>query len=614
MTTELATKSKTVDWSKPIRTVQTDWQDSIYGLVVEEQSANRVRVRIPEPHRIQRNFGIREPRSWNFYSTTGIFVSGDSNTISIENYEEEPKEVAFTLEKKIRASAYGGYPEIYNLEVQSDTKDFADIILNEEHKVSESAFPAGTDWAFFYDTGYVAGYENQSPKIENYESDIDYSKPLRLVQKNGKPPIYDFKIEKLSEVEVIIRINEAMEFKNQVFRAGGIWTYNFKTGEMHVFEEVAPKLENYDPDAAEELTDIPAIDWTKPLRTVHRDWQPSVELTYLGRGKYEGHQLGFEGDIRYDGENEDFTASEYLFFDDDGWEDETFGEPEKRTDRYLQLENYDPEAHKLDWDKPLRTKHRDWQPSVRIDKVEYDISDDSYLVFFDEEVWVRESEAEDPESNEKSDASYFWPDGQSIEAPRGTPEVLDELFLENYDPETDEALPKTEKGTVNMPTAEQTKEKPNWQYPTNKKHDLDETELLMKLRKLVHRNNVESWRLSRIKTEGFGAKRFVVDRRKPVVWRDFKTGKTFKMKNIALHDEDQGSFTALNEGDIGNFTEKVVNEGRTKVWTKEGLFFGAEDQKQFGLFNEELLLIIELTIESESNLTQLLSAVYGDID
>lgn len=519
MATELATESKTVDWSKPIRTVQTDWQDSIYGLVVEEKSANRVRVHIPEPHRIQRNSEIREPRSWNFYSTTGIFVSGDSRTISIENYEEESKEAAFTLEKKIRASAYGGYPEIYNLKFQSDTKDFADIVLNKDHKVSESDFPAGTSWSFFYDTGYVGGFAGRSPKIENYESDVDYSKPLRLVQRNGKPPIYDFKIEKLSEVEFIIRINEEMELKNQVFRAGGRWTYNFKTGEMHVFEEVAPKLENYD-----------------------------------------------------------------------------------------------PEAQKLDWGKPLRTKHRDWQPSVRIDKVEYDISDDSYLVFFDEEVWVRESEAEDPESNEKSDASYFWPDGQSIEAPRGTPEVLDELFLENYDPETDEPLFKTEKGTVNMPTAEQTKEKPNWQYPTNKKHDLDETELLMKLRKLVHRNNVESWRLSRIKTEGFGAKRFVVDRRKPVVWRDFKTGNTFKMKNIALHDEDQGSFTALNENDTGNFTENFVNNGRTKVWTKEGLFFGAEDEKQFGLFNEELLLIIELTIESESNLTQLLSAVYGDID
>ena len=73
MTTELATESKTVDWSKPIRTVQTDWQDSIYGLVVEEKSANRVRVHIPEPHRIQRNSEIREPRSWNFYSESVLY-------------------------------------------------------------------------------------------------------------------------------------------------------------------------------------------------------------------------------------------------------------------------------------------------------------------------------------------------------------------------------------------------------------------------------------------------------------------------------------------------------------------------------------------------------------
>lgn len=456
--------------------------------------------------------------------------------------------------------------------------------------------------------------EEKSVTTEFISKPVDLEKPIRLTAYGEYEEIYDLAVVSVGDNSANITVNAPHLIGTTRAKAGATWAFNLKDGTIFAYEGRSPVLENYDEDTVDAdistLEPTEGIDWSKPLRTVETKWQPSIPVRMLRKTDDGFYVLEFLGDhhLADDELGEDkWGSGEQWIYRKDG----TYGADEGRDIEYLVIEN-DPGPVTLDWSKPLRSVATEWQHSVSVEIVEHDPSDNTYLVKFSEEVYVSKFSKE--ETYAKDEELYFWPSGLSYEQSEGEEPNPDFLHLENWNPDImalDTPAPTAEENKVATKEAEA---KERWDYPTKKKHKMEEGELLFHLRKLVHRNNVESWHLSRIKTEGFGAKRFVINRRKPVVWRDFRTGKTFVMKNVALHDEDEGTFMALNEKDNGNFTENVANEGRARIWTKDGLYKGDEEAKQFGLFNEEILLIYELTIESESSLTELLSAVYGELD
>lgn len=531
-----------IDWTKPIRTKKTFWQDSIYDLTpVEDKLADvdERLVRIVGLHRTTPTGGVHESSRRFFKTATGrwsLATSNNEEVIEIENYEKE-EDVADVLDGLFIDSDYIDLSSpyriaenaennaIYNLTVVDHGKHLVAIVQESHQGPDKQWYEPYKEW-FFEHNGRWEEDPTSDFFLENYVP-IDWDLPVRVAAfaPKGQAPIEDIRIlsHDSSDKTVDVRINAPHFYTVDDDEEGGKNASYWFTIDGYALDAANPddrenyiRLENYTPAAPpqQKQTQGP-IDPTKPIRIKATEWQEAIEDVTVEK-----------------------LFSQYISI-------------------HISVQHY---VNKLDKESDYSSTPRSW--------------------------------------------SFDLPSGLFS----GAVPHEDYISLENYEPEA------PTKETSAMPTAEaEVAEKPRWYYPTAKKHDMAEDTLLYHLRRLVARNKVPSWHLTRIKKEGFGAKRFVVDRRKPVVIRDFKTHKTLKMIGTAVFGDEYSGLLKSTFAKTTQVTDTVaIGADDTKVFTTEGLYHGKEDDKQFGIFNEEILMIYELTMESESSLTELLSAVYGE--
>lgn len=630
-----------IDWDKPIRTVETPHQPSIYDLEIVSKDSYKVRVRLPvgtilrlDPtarvpathENLQiRHFGLKDGL-WRFREagdTTAIAIENyDESTIDADKFEREEDMVIFLdagikidTSKPMRIAESNDYSAIYGIKLHDEGHDYIMISLDEEHMGPDNKLhKAGFIWTFNPDGSYTD--EELIPwKLENYV-EIKWDEPWRIaaLESVGQPPIEDVSYLRYDNsddtYEITIDVKHDVSASDTDYDAGARHWFNRDgthiNGEFGARDEYI-RIENYVP--AEQPT---GIDPEKPIRVKATDWQDVITDVTVESFTEEKILVTINVEHRPTKSSQSYGSYTWSFNRDTGVF--TGG-----NDKFIYIENYDPDADSgptlIDWSKPIRTIETDWQkslPAKFIGKIEGDDGgEEGDPDFYNVEILeLHKVEPTETEPHWKAGEKWYFLENGYHNEDEGDPKQ-EWLRIENYDPETNESTTQKENTTMAIITADpETKEKPRWDYPTAKKHNMDEDLLLMLLRKLVRRNNVPSWHLSRIKTEGFGAKRFEINLRKPVVALEFNKRKTIPMVDIAKAD-DEGAFYGKYTKP-GKATKSIDIDSYRIQFRKDGLYVGAEEEKQFGLFNEEILLIYELTMESESSLTQLISAVYKD--
>lgn len=433
-------------------------------------------------------------------------------------------------------------------------------------------------------------------EVDRSSEPFDWNKSIRIAATSYQNPITNITV---NSAEKTVRIHEPVFLSRHGYqcqqRADDLdvkWYFSDDGKFVGAYEEAEYIfLENYDEDDAGPPEDCgPSLDWKAPLRAVavggHKPWRgfvvkqhDPVDNTYLVECPIGAKLVASRDPL---------TEPESIWFYSDGRIYNHAGDID------LRLENY---SESVDPNLPMRTVQTTWQDSIDGVKLIEIPGPNRLRAEIPEKHIVRPNQ-----STPYPPQSWIFnmDDGRWITVSPG--EIL---TLENYQPQEEEntTMPKS--------SAAAKTEEDRWYYPTSKKHNIPEDVLLELLRGLVKKNKFPSAHLTKIKSEGFSARRPKLDLRKPIVGRDFDTHKDIPFLGAKLLGDDQlVEVTARRDGAITE--NENVYSGSPAYFTPDGLYHEYEDENQFGVYNHDILRIFELTIESESSLTKLLSAVYGD--